>query len=175
MPTENSPAPAKVSLEYFPPKGISAERSLMTGAHALRRFQPAYQTITFGADGAATEGSLEWSGNLAGLTEIPTASHITLCRFDRDGFLAHADALWQRGIERLVVLRGDVEEGQGDGLAGFEVLSSAKSPDGSPHFVYAVMLFEPDNYWMMLGAAPPDQRDAALPDFRRIAAGFHRD
>ncbi len=125
MPTENSPAPAKVSLEYFPPKGVSAERSLMTGAHALRRFQPAYQTVTFGADGAATEGSLEWSSNLAGLTDIPTASHITLCRFDRDGFLAHADALWHRGIERLVVLRGDVEEGQGNGLAGYNSVAEA--------------------------------------------------
>ena len=125
MSTDGQSAPATVSLEYFPPKGVSAERGLMTGAHALRRFQPAYQTVTFGADGAATEGSLEWSTNLAALTDIPTASHITLCRFDREGFLTHANALWERGIKRLVVLRGDVEEGQGDGLAGFSSVAEA--------------------------------------------------
>jgi len=125
MPPQKDVAPATVSLEFFPPRGVSGERGLMTGAHALRRFKPAYQTITFGADGSAVDGSIEWSTNLAALNDVPTMSHITLCRFDREGFLEHADNLWELGIRGLVVLRGDVEDGQGDGLAGYTSVAEA--------------------------------------------------
>lgn len=114
----------RVSLEFYPPKGVSAERALMTGAHVLRRFAPDYQTVTFGADGSAVEGSLDWPSRLQKLNEIPTAAHITLCKFDdQAGFLSHADILWEQGIERLVVLRGDCETG--DGLGGFASVAQA--------------------------------------------------
>lgn len=114
----------RVSLEFYPPKGISAERALMTGAHVLRRFDPDYQTVTFGADGSAIEGSLDWPSRLQKLNDVPTAAHITLCQFeDQAGFLSHAETLWEQGIERLVVLRGDCESG--DGLGGFASVAKA--------------------------------------------------
>ncbi|MEE9376325.1 MAG: methylenetetrahydrofolate reductase [Rhizobiaceae bacterium] len=118
-----------VSLEYFPPKGISSERALITGAHALRRFNPAYQTITFGAGGSASEGSLEWSTQLQALNDVPTVSHLALCHFDKASLIEFANKLWESGIKRLVVLRGDVaegqEDGQGDGLAGYSSVADA--------------------------------------------------
>ena len=80
-----------VSVEYFPPKGLSAERSLMTGAHALRRFSPAYQTVTFGAGGSAVEGSFDWSVSLQNLNEVPTATHIALCHFTRESLFKFAE------------------------------------------------------------------------------------
>ena len=112
-----------VSVEYFPPRGLSAERSLMTGAHALRRFSPSYQTVTFGAGGSAVEGSLDWSIRLQSLNEVPTASHIALCHFDREGLVKFAEDLWGQGIQRLVVLRGDA----GTNLAGFDSVADAIS------------------------------------------------
>ena len=109
-----------VSLEYFPPRGLSSERSLMTGAHALRRFSPAYQTVTFGAGGSETDGSFDWSVRLQNLNEVPTAAHIALCHFSRESLIRFAEDLWEQGIERLVVLRGDAGgDGSGD-LAGFK-------------------------------------------------------
>ena len=114
-----------VSVEYFPARGLSAERALMTGAHALRRFKPAYQTVTFGADGSAIEGSLDWSIRLQALNEVPTASHLALCHFNRESLFEFANELWANDIARLVVLRGDVAEGNGDGLAGFASVAEA--------------------------------------------------
>ena len=107
MPSAKIFAQPTVSVEYFPPRGLSAERSLMTGAHALKRFSPAYQTVTFGAGGSATEGSFDWSVGLQGLNEVPTATHIALCHFTRESLVKFAENLWQHGIRRLVVLRGD--------------------------------------------------------------------
>ncbi|MFD0917698.1 methylenetetrahydrofolate reductase [Pseudahrensia aquimaris] len=113
---------ARVSLEYFPPKSISAERALMTAAHALARFKPAYQTVTFGAGGSDVSDSLDWPSRLQNLNEVPTAAHLSLSRFQgRDAVLSHADHLWQRGVRRLVVIRGD-----GDGvLVGFQSVAHA--------------------------------------------------
>ena len=110
-----------VSVEYFPPRGLSAERSLMTGAHALRRFSPSYQTVTFGAGGSAVEGSFDWSVRLQGLNEVPTATHIALCHFTREDLFQFAQELWEQGIKRLVVLRGDA----GGKLAGFDSVADA--------------------------------------------------
>ena len=118
-----------VSLEYFPPRGLSSERSLMTGAHALRRFSPAYQTVTYGAGGSETDGSFDWSVRLQNLNEVPTAAHIALCHFSRESLIRFAEDLWEQGIERLVVLRGDAGgdaggDGSGD-LAGFGSVADA--------------------------------------------------
>ncbi|MEM9732322.1 MAG: methylenetetrahydrofolate reductase [Pseudomonadota bacterium] len=114
------------SLEYFPPKGLSAERALVTGAHALRRFKPAFQTVTFGAGGTATDGCFEWCDQLQNLTEIPTASHLALCHFNNsDELMVFADRLWDADIKHLVVLRGDVEAEDGIGCAGYQSVAEA--------------------------------------------------
>lgn len=108
-----------VSVEYFPPKGLSSERSLMTGAHALRRFSPAFQTVTFGAGGSAVDGTLDWAVRLQKLNDIPTAAHVALCHFDRQSLQAFATELWEQDIRRLVVLRGDGEERDAGKLTDF--------------------------------------------------------
>lgn len=111
-----------VSLEYFPPKGVSAHRALMTGAYALKRFAPAFQTVTFGADGSTTDGTFDIATKLQALNDVPTASHIALCRFDRNSLQDYAEKLWEFGIERLVVIRGD-----GDELEHFSSVTEAVS------------------------------------------------
>ncbi|MFK8035895.1 MAG: methylenetetrahydrofolate reductase [Hyphomicrobiales bacterium] len=119
-----------VSIEYFPPSGLSAERALITGAHALRRFAPDYQTITFGAGGASSDSvrdvALEWSSQLQNLNEVPTACHLALCHFESSEVLFDfATNLKEEGIERLVVLRGDAQSSSGNGLAGHNSVADA--------------------------------------------------
>ncbi|MEM1040404.1 MAG: methylenetetrahydrofolate reductase [Pseudomonadota bacterium] len=115
-----------VSFEFFPPKGFSAERGLLTCAHAMRRLEPAFQTVTFGAGGSAIEDGLTWPHQLQGLTETPTAAHVTLVRFaDRAAFAEHLSALWEKGIARLVLLRGDPVEGETPKNAGFTSVAEA--------------------------------------------------
>ena len=107
----------RVSFEYFPPKTLSAERALMTAAHALRRFSPEFQTMTFGAGGNAIDEGLDWPQRLQGLNDVPTAAHVALCRFSsREALHEHVSSLWKQGIRHLVVLRGDAHMG----LCGFE-------------------------------------------------------
>ena len=127
FPTISQNVRPNVSLEYFPPNGLSSERALLTGAHALRRFDPAYQTVTFGAGGSATEGTLDWCLQLQTLNNVPTAAHLALCHFDAaQSVRSFAEELWDNGIERLVLLRGDVSGADGiDGLAGYISVADA--------------------------------------------------
>lgn len=119
-----NPTPS-ISLEYFPATAVSSRRGLDTCAHALRRFDPIYQTVTFGADGGERETTVECALHLERLTEVPTATHLTLCAFDRAGFTQHLDRLSELGIRRLVLLRGDGRSEEGDGLASFSSVAEA--------------------------------------------------
>ncbi len=121
---ENNGYPT-VSIEYFPPKTLSSERALMTGAHALRRFEPSFQTITFGAGGSVAEGTLDWALRLQVLNEVPTACHIALNHFNRDSLIEFAGHLWTNDITRLVVLRGDAISEGGEELPGFGSVAGA--------------------------------------------------
>ena len=122
MPKPDSLPASRISLEYFPPKSLPAERALMTAAHALRRFKPAFQTVTFGAGGSEIGDSLDWPSRLQTLNGVPTAAHVSLSRFEgRDAVLAHAEALWVQDVKRLVLIRGD---GEG-ALSGFQSVAHA--------------------------------------------------
>lgn len=114
-----------VSIEYFPPKGLSSERALMTGAHALRRFKPDYQTVTFGAGGSAVEGSLDWSIKLQLLNDVSTACHLALAYFNRETLKDFVTELWENNIRRLVVLRGDSDAGKEYAVGGYESVAKA--------------------------------------------------
>ena len=98
----------------------------MTGAHVLRRFNPDFQSVTFGADGSAQDGSLDWSVGLQGMNGVPTAAHLALCRFaGREQLLSYSATLWQQGIKHLVVLRGDDAGTAGAEFAGFGSVAGA--------------------------------------------------
>ena len=103
---------ARVSFEYFPPRNYSAERALLTAAHALRRFGPDFQTVTFGAGGSDVDVETNWPARLQGLNSVPTAAHIGLSRFSSEAdLLSYLRDMVAEGVERLIVLRGDSEGG----------------------------------------------------------------
>ncbi|MEM8749585.1 MAG: methylenetetrahydrofolate reductase [Pseudomonadota bacterium] len=111
----------RVSVEYFPPRGLSGERGLMTGAHALRRFSPRFQSITFGAGGDGAMNSADWAFQLQQFTEIDTACHVPLARFEQAELFDFCENLVESGIVRIVLIRGDA----GEGLSGFASVADA--------------------------------------------------
>lgn len=68
----------------------------------------------------------------------------------------------------------EVKRVERDGLEGLRVLASAKLANGAPVFVYTVLLFELDNYWLLTGGALKEQRTEATRRFEKIVAGFRR-
>lgn len=120
---------ANVSFEFFPPKGLAAERAVMTGSHALRHLKPVAHSVTCaaGSEDAGPEmfdDTLVWSRMLQSLTGVPSAAHVPLSIFGRDALERALDALEVEEIDRIVLLRGDAGTGA-DCFAGYGSVAEA--------------------------------------------------
>lgn len=100
----------QVSFEYFPPRGLKGAQTLARTIRSLSAMKPVYQTVTFGAAGSTIDGTRDAVLDLQ-RTGIPAASHVTAVGLPRAKLLEFADELWEKGVTRLVVLRGDLPEG----------------------------------------------------------------
>lgn len=101
-----------LSLEYYPPRDIASQERLVRSAKRLDALHPAYVSVTFGAGGSTRTGTLETVRMLQNLgTEV--APHLSCMGASRADLRAILDIYVQRGIRRLVCLRGDLPSGMG--------------------------------------------------------------
>ncbi len=101
-----------ISFEFFPPRNEEQALVLRSTWQKLARLEPHYLTVTFGAGGSLQDATQKTVEELLALAGVPVAAHISCMAPD----LATLDGLLDRyragGVERLVVLRGDVPEEQ---------------------------------------------------------------
>ena len=104
----------EVSFEFFPPRTANGRRTLVETAKRLAVFAPAYYSVTYGAGGstrdrtfAATTALLE-----AGLDAAP---HLSWGGVAAAEVLSLVAAYRERGVGRIVALRGDAPSGAGPG------------------------------------------------------------
>src|SRR5690606_24200812 len=100
------------SLEFFPPRDNAAREKLIRSAKQLEPLQPAYVSVTFGAGGSTRTGTADAVSILQdlGYDAAPHLSCIGASRAElRDILLAYKE----RGVRRLVALRGDLPSGMG--------------------------------------------------------------
>ncbi len=101
-----------LSLEYFPPRDIAAQERLVRSAKRLAALNPAYVSVTFGAGGSTRTGTLDTVQMLRNLgTDV--APHLSCIGATRADLHAILDNYRNRGIRRLVTLRGDLPSGMG--------------------------------------------------------------
>ncbi|MBV2182719.1 MAG: methylenetetrahydrofolate reductase [NAD(P)H] [Castellaniella sp.] len=101
-----------LSLEYFPPRDIAAQERLVRSAKRLAALNPAYVSVTFGAGGSTRTGTLDTVQMLRNLgTDV--APHLSCIGATRADLHAILDNYRNRGIRRLVALRGDLPSGMG--------------------------------------------------------------
>jgi methylenetetrahydrofolate reductase (NADPH) len=105
---------AKISFEFFPPRTEEQKLILESTWQKLAPLGPDYLSVTFGAGGSTLDATRDTVEALAAETDVPVAPHISCMASSqdmlRDLLLHYRD----KGIRRLVVLRGD----RPDGMAG---------------------------------------------------------
>lgn len=104
--------PLSFSLEIFPPKTNGAHHSLQEALAELVPLGPAFMTVTQGAGGAAQELTRDLTLELIAKHNFPVAAHLTAAGMTRAQVADIANDYWQKGIRRLVALRGDMADGQ---------------------------------------------------------------
>lgn len=105
-----------LSFELFPPKGPDGQDVLH---ETVRRLAPVADrgfSVTMSRGGATRARTIETATGIATDTGRPVMAHLVSLGLTRDAALQTAETLWQRGIRRILALRGDRPEGAAHAL-----------------------------------------------------------
>lgn len=96
-----------VSFEFFPPKSPEGRESFMKVVKDLRRYDPLYVSVTYGAGGSTrerTSNTLKW---IRDETDLTVMSHLTCIGATRESIDALLRDYMAAGIDNILALRGD--------------------------------------------------------------------
>ncbi len=104
-------ADVAISMEFFPTKTAEQEEAQWSVIEALSAYEPVCMTVTYGAGGSTKTGTMKLVQKIQSHLFVPAASHLTCVDSSRDEIDAIARDYWERGITRIVALRGDAVGG----------------------------------------------------------------
>ncbi len=107
----NLPQNLHVSFEFFPPRSEKARARLDAAMERLKHYGPRFVTVTYGAGGSTSAGTLEAVVHLSRTFGIETASHLTFVATPMWEVTTYARRLRENGIRHVVALRGDPPKG----------------------------------------------------------------
>jgi len=99
-----------ISFEIFPAKTPRGDAALDTTLEQLATLNPAFLSVTYGADGSGQERTLRLVKRLIE-RDMPLAAHLTCVGATREEVDALACTWRDMGIRRIVALRGDMPGG----------------------------------------------------------------
>ncbi len=100
------------SLEFFPPKDDAGVEALRATATALKRMNPDFVSVTYGAGGSTRERTAQVSEILrqeCGFTVMP---HLTCVGHSRAELSDVAERIYAGGFRNIMTLRGDPPKGE---------------------------------------------------------------
>ena len=97
-----------VSFEFFPPKTPRGWEHLFQSITELKRFKPAYVSVTYGAGGSTRERTHDLITRLRRETEMELVAHLTCVGHFRDEMREILDRYAQSGVKNILALRGDL-------------------------------------------------------------------
>jgi methylenetetrahydrofolate reductase (NADPH) len=105
-----TPLRTPVSFEFFPPRDQEQALILRSTWQKLALLRPRYLTVTFGAGGSAQHATLDTVTELLAVSGVPVAPHISCMAPSLETLDGLLDMYKKAGVQRLVVLRGDLPE-----------------------------------------------------------------
>lgn len=95
------------SFEFFPPKSEAAADKLFDTISNLRRLDPAYVSVTYGAGGTTRDLTRELVFKIKRETDLSVVSHLTCVGATREEIHALLEQYRDAGIQNIMALRGD--------------------------------------------------------------------
>ncbi len=96
-----------LSFEFFPPKKPESEHILDETVHALKRFNPDFVSVTYGAGGSTQSQSIDWTFRIKELYGLNVMMHLTCIASKSDDISSIIDRLRNEGVDNIMALRGD--------------------------------------------------------------------
>jgi methylenetetrahydrofolate reductase (NADPH) len=103
-----------LSVEFFPPKTETGEENLFSEIDILKRLQPAFCSVTYGAGGSTREKTVELVDRIHRQCNLEVMCHLTVVGQSKAEARAVLDKLEDKGIENLLALGGDPPQGAGE-------------------------------------------------------------
>lgn len=100
-----------LSFEFFPPKTADGISNLRDTREKLAVFKPEFFSVTFGAGGSTRDRTMDTVFEIQD-EGCPAAPHISCISSSKAEIVELLTAYKNKGIKRLVVLRGDVPSGE---------------------------------------------------------------
>ena len=108
MASAGGPGAARTfSFEFSPPRTPEAVVRLFETAERLRRLAPTFVSVTYGAGGSTRRNTIDVVTRLQHELGLTAAAHLTCVGHSRAELREILDELGTRGIENLMLLRGD--------------------------------------------------------------------
>ncbi len=106
-----TPGNLAISFEVFPPKEEGGITPLLEVLHDLKKFSPAFISVTYGAGGSTQTWTRDLALQIQREVGVSTAFHFTCVGSNRDQIRDYVQNLKKEGINLVVALRGDPPQG----------------------------------------------------------------
>ena len=103
-----------LSVEFFPPKTEKGEENLFSEIESLKRLNPGFCSVTYGAGGSTREKTLELVQTIHNGCGLDVMCHLTVIGQSKAEARAILQRLKETGIENLLALGGDPPQGMAD-------------------------------------------------------------
>jgi methylenetetrahydrofolate reductase (NADPH) len=95
------------SIEFFPPKSEEGIEKLFREIEALKRLEPDFCSVTYGAGGSTQETTLGIVKRIKREFGIEIMCHLTIVNQPKSQVMAVLEDLWASDIHNLIALAGD--------------------------------------------------------------------
>ena len=103
-----------LSVEFFPPKTDKGEENLFNEIEIIKRLNPAFCSVTYGAGGSTREKTVDLVDRIYRESCLEVMCHLTVVGQSKDEARSILKKLKHRGIENLIALGGDPPQGMAD-------------------------------------------------------------
>jgi methylenetetrahydrofolate reductase (NADPH) len=120
------------SFEFFPPKTSEGIANLREARNALAKYSPEFFSVTFGAGGSTRDRTMETVFEIQN-EGYAAAPHLSCISSSKDEIRELLKTYQEKGIKRIVTLRGDVPSGEvsaGDFKYANELVSFIRQETG---------------------------------------------
>ena len=97
-----------LSFEFFPPKSAAASATLFKTIQQLKRLEPSFVSVTYGAGGSSRDLTHHLVVRISQELQLPTIAHLTCVGSSQAEIKRILDHYQQEGIHNIMALRGDL-------------------------------------------------------------------
>jgi methylenetetrahydrofolate reductase (NADPH) len=103
-----------LSFEFFPPQTKEQEARLFKVIAQLKKFNPDFVSVTYGALGSTRQKSFFWVKEIKQRFQIEPVAHLTCVSATPESILEQIEELNRLGVKNILALRGDPPQGRKD-------------------------------------------------------------